>query len=723
MKHIIIIGACLLSAALLLLLTIAGADTDFFGRKYRLLIQLNIGFVLFLVVLVGYLLWSLRCKLKAGVFGSRLTLRFLLILSLMTIVPGALIYSVSIQFLGKSIDSWFDVKVDKALESSLNIGRSLLNKQLDDLNKKTRAAVPTLSRQSLALLDLKQLLELTQAQEATVLDEHGKIITFSNTDENVRSPNIPDAGVLSLARTQGTYGAIESVTGKGLYLRMIERIPFDASGIKEDIYLLQLLQLVPKEVAEDAEIVQTVYRDYEELSLSRQGLKGLYEVTLTLVLLLSFFSSIAVAFLISEQLSAPLGMLAESTRAVAQGDFSRRNLVKSNDELGVLTESFNLMTRQLEEARTTAQLNQNEVESAKTHLESILANLSSGVLVLDERFCMHTANLSAEYILQVPLIDLEGLTIEECAIRKPSLLAFVNKILEGFNSEETGDWQSQMDHFEEGLSQVLLLRGTRLPVASGGGGVVVFDDITNLLQAQRAAAWGEVARRLAHEIKNPLTPIQLSAERIQQKFAEKLNLEDAEILRRSTETIINQVRTMKAMVNAFSEYARVPELKLRLLNLNELIQEVLSLYEMKSENEKSHPLIRLLLDPNLGLIRGDSARLRQVIHNLLQNAQDALIETTEPIITVRTEMVKNHVQFSLSDNGKGFPDHVRIRAFEPYVTTKIKGTGLGLPIVKKITEEHNGTIQIENIHPRETRVSIILPAATENDLTFDYKIT
>lgn len=251
----------------------------------------------------------------------------------------------------------------------------------------------------------------------------------------------------------------------------------------------------------------------------------------------------------------------------------------------------------------------------------------------------------------------------------------------------------------------------------------MFDDITNLLQAQRAAAWGEVARRLAHEIKNPLTPIQLSAERIQQKFAEKLNLEDAKILRRSTETIINQVRTMKAMVNAFSEYARAPELKLRLLNLNELIQEVLSLYEMKSENEKSHPLIRLLLDPNLGLIRGDSARLRQVIHNLLQNAQDALIETTEPIITVRTEMVKNHVQFSLSDNGNGFPDHVKIRAFEPYVTTKIKGTGLGLPIVKKITEEHNGTVQIENIHPRETRVSIILPAATENDLTFDYKIT
>ena len=310
-----------------------------------------------------------------------------------------------------------------------------------------------------------------------------------------------------------------------------------------------------------------------------KGLKSLYGVTLTLALLLSLFSALAAAFLISERLSAPLGMLAEGTRAVAQGDFSRRHPVQSRDELGVLTESFNLMTQQLEEARTTAQRNQQEVESARAYLENILANLSSGVLVFDENLRMRTANLSAEQILKVPLSGLEGLTIEECAAREPQFDSFKTEILEGFHSGKKGEWQCQVERLRDGANQVLLLRGTRLPDVSGGGGVVVFDDITSLLQAQRTAAWGEVARRLAHEIKNPLTPIQLSAERMQHKLAQKLNDEDAQILRRSTETIVNQVEALKKMVNEFSEYARAPELEFHLLDFNGLVREVLALYE------------------------------------------------------------------------------------------------------------------------------------------------
>jgi nitrogen fixation/metabolism regulation signal transduction histidine kinase len=522
--------------------------------------------------------------------------------------------------------------------------------------------------------------------------------------------------VMHQVKTEKWHSAVESIPGKGLYLKVL--VSIGAPDMEGDIEILQLLQLVPKQLGDDAEIVQAAYRDYQELLLSREGLKSLYGVTLTLALLLSLFSALAAAFLISERLSAPLGMLAEGTRAVAQGDFSRRHPVQSRDELGVLTESFNLMTQQLEEARTSAHRHQQEVESARAYLENVLSNLSSGVLVFDENLRMRTANLSAGQILNISLSGLEGLTIEECAMREPQLSSFKTEILEGFRSGKKGEWQCQLERSRDGANQVLLLRGTRLPSVSGGGGVVVFDDVTNLLQAQRTAAWGEVARRLAHEIKNPLTPIQLSAERMQHKLARKLNNDDAQILRRSTETIVNQVEALKKMVNEFSEYARAPELEFHLLDFNGLVREVLALYEAASAAapDNPQPHIYLALAPDLPMVRGDSARLRQVIHNLLQNALDTLIGVAEPAITVRTEVAPDSVRFSVSDNGGGFPEQVRARAFEPYVTTKSKGTGLGLPIVKKIIEEHSGMIQIENIRPHGARISLILPIAGKDNL-------
>ncbi|MEK6708270.1 MAG: ATP-binding protein [Pseudomonadota bacterium] len=714
MKYIIIIGVGL-GAVMLFLLATAGANTEFFERRYQLLIALNVGFVLFLMAMVGYLLWRLRRRLKAGVFGSRLALRLLLIFSLMAILPGVLVYSVSVQFLGKSIESWFDVKVDRALEGGLNLGRTVLDNLLGELREKTQATALALSKQSaVPLPTLDQLLDRSQMQEATLFNQDGRIIAFSATDGSGLFAEMPGAAVMDQIRMQGAYSEIESIPGKGLYLRVVA--PVNGLSLEEDSRILQLLQPVPKHLAGDAEMVQAVYRDYQALSLSRQGMKELYAVTLTLALLLSLLSALAAAFLISERLSAPLGMLAEGTRAVAQGDFSRRHPVQSKDELGVLTESFNLMTQQLEEARTVTQRNQQEVESARAYLESILSNLSSGVLVFDESLRLRTANLSAEQILKVSLTGLEGLTMEECAAQAPQLRSLEAAILGGFHSGKTGEWQRQVERPGDGGNQVLLLRGTRLPHVSGGGGVVVFDDITSLLQAQRTAAWGEVARRLAHEIKNPLTPIQLSAERMQHKLAEKLDGQDAEILRRSTEIIVNQVEALKRMVNEFSEYARAPKLELHLLDINKLVQEVLALYETANVGtaEDLRPCIHLALASGLPLVRGDSTRLRQVIHNLLQNAQDTLAGVAEPAISVRTEMAQGMVRLSVSDNGAGFPDQVRARAFEPYVTTKPKGTGLGLPIVKKIIEEHSGTIQIENILPHGARISITLPITVEN---------
>lgn len=709
MKYVLIIGAGV-GAVMLFLLATAGANTEFFERKYRLLLGINIAFVAFLMIIMGFLLWRFRRRLKSGVFGSRLALRLMMVFSLMAILPGALVYAVSVQFLEKSIESWFDVKVDRALEGGISLGQTMLENLLAELQKKAQATALTLSESSNPpLLVLNELLLQSQVEEATLFNQEGKIIAFSSESNAALFPGVPNAMVMRHIRIQKAYSAVETIPDKGLYLRVVA--PVNVLSLKEDIRVLQLLQPVPVQLAKDAERVQTGYQDYQELSLSRQGLTRLYSVTLTLALLLSLFSALATASLLSERLSAPLGMLAEGTRAIAQGDYSRRHLVQSSDELGVLTESFNLMTQQLEEAQATAQHNQQEVESARAHLESILANLSSGVLVFDEQLILSKANRSAEQILQVPLISLDGSIIEGCVDNEPQLKTLVSEIRDGFNSGTAGVWQRQLTRIEEGQNQVLLIRGTRLPKISGGGGVVVFDDITNLLQVQRAVAWGEVARRLAHEIKNPLTPIQLSAERVQHKLIHKLDEEDARILRRSTETIVNQVEALKKMVNEFNQYARIPELELRQLDFNRLVREVLSLYEtahMTTDNNK-HIKINQVLASDLPMVRGDSAQLRQVLHNLLQNAQDALIESPEPVIEVKTEMVHGGLQLSVRDNGCGFPDEVRARVFEPYVTTKKKGTGLGLPIVKKIIEEHEGLIHVENLKPHGAQISIILP--------------
>ncbi|HBV21074.1 MAG TPA: PAS domain-containing sensor histidine kinase, partial [Nitrosomonas sp.] len=421
MKYVLIIGAGL-GAVMLFLLATAGANTDFFERRYQLLLIINIVFVLLFMIVVGYLLLRFRRRLKSGVFGSRLALRLLLIFSLMAILPGVLVYTVSVQFLEKSIESWFDVKVDRALESGLHLGQTMLENLLEDLQKKAKVAALTLSEPSIShVAALNELLLQSQIEEATLFNQDGKVIAFSSETNLASFPQVPSRTVMRHIRTQKVYGAIEPIADKGLYLRVLA--PVNVLSLDDDIRILQLLQSVPDYLAKNAEKVQAGYWDYQELSLSRQGLTRLYSVTLTLALLLSLFSALATASLLSENLSAPLGMLAEGTRAIAQGDYSRRHLVQSRDELGVLTESFNLMTQQLEEARAIAQHNQHEVESARAHLESILANLSSGVLVFDEHLTLIKANRSAEQILQAPLISLDGSVIDGCVEKEPQVNA------------------------------------------------------------------------------------------------------------------------------------------------------------------------------------------------------------------------------------------------------------------------------------------------------------
>jgi len=476
--------------------------------------------------------------------------------------------------------------------------------------------------------------------------------------------------------------------------------------------LLQLVQQVPMQLARDAETVQSMYQDYEELSLLRQRLKRLYGLALTLALLLALLSALVLAIVFSERLSAPLSILAAGTRAVAQGDFSQQHPVRSHDELGVLTESFNTMTTQLAEARTQVLRNQEQVEAAKAYLETILAKLSAGVLSFDGERRLRSANPSADHILGVELSALIGSQVGEWKLRDVRLAELGATIVEAIDEGGSEAWEKQIEFETPAGKKVLLLRGSTLQEGGEHGFVLVFDDITRLLQAQRYAAWGEVARRLAHEIKNPLTPIQLSAERLTHRLADKLEAQDAEMLTRATHTIVAQVAQLKGMVDAFSQYARTPETRLEALDLNKLVREVLALYESQGR------AISLELDDALPVVMGDPARLRQVLHNLLQNAEQAMVGAGRgPIVVVRTESAANGARLLVRDNGTGFPPAILARAFEPYVTTKVKGTGLGLAIVKKIVEEHNGAIEIRNVQPAGAEIAILLPAARERRRT------
>ncbi len=700
-----LIASAALGGILLFLLAAASANTPLFSEHYPLLLALNALIAAALLGLVIYQLVVLARQRRAKVFGSLLTFRLLVMFAIIAVLPGALVYTVSVQFLAKSIESWFDVRVDKALEGGLSLGRAALEAMLSDLTRKARSMALDLSDMPSAqhTMALSRLREQVGVEDALLLTAGGKVLGGASREAVKLLPSMPSAAALRQARQSRVYSAIEPQGDRGLLLRVI--VPVDSLSFAEEARLLQLTQPVPQALAEQGESVQSVYHAYKELSLSRQSLRNIYILTLTLTLLLALFSAIALAFLLSRRLSRPLAVLAEGTQAVARGDFSRRAPIMSRDELGILTQSFNSMTEQLDEARSAAEANRAQLETAKAYLESLLANLSAGVLVFDSGLVLRTINRAAENILQRDLVSLIG-TPPDRWQKLPKVAA---TLMQQFAMQTEGAWQHQIELPE----RVIVLRGSALPAASGGGYVVVFDDITQLIAAQRATAWAEVARRLAHEIKNPLTPIQLSAERLHAKLAGKLSAEDGQALERATDTIVAQVTAMKNMVDDFREYARTPAPVLEPLDINGLVTDVLALYE------QSGVQVRLRLQSGLPPVRGDRNQLRQVIHNLLQNSQDALAGSGDPRIDIATSFVPEaaggRVMLRISDNGCGFPEAIMQGAFEPYVTTKPKGTGLGLAIVKKIIDEHHGSISIVN-RPEEkgeqgAAVSISLPLA------------
>ena len=706
MRYLIAI-ATLVGASLLFLLSKASSSSEFIsGSSYTVVLILSGIFILSLIAIIANQIKKLFRNIKKDVMGSRLSMRLVISFTLMAVIPGLIVYLVSVNFLTRSIESWFNVKVESALDGGLKLGQKALDIMLTDLELKagrmalTLSSMPTTSQYA-ALSDLR---EKTGVQDATIISDQGKIIAVSSNDAESFLPALPTLIQLKQAENN-IYGKIEPIKNKGLYLRVLA--PINGAAISNERLILQILQPVPDSLTTLAESVQDVFQDYQKLSYSRDSLKVIFSITLTLVLMLAILTAVAIGFLLSRKLSEPLALLAEGTKKIAKGNFKTMLPEKGKDELGVLVRSFNSMTRQLDQATQTSENNQIRLESARSYLETVLAHLSSGVIVINDDMEIKSFNIAASKILQIDLSKNTNQLITSISNKNKLLNDFVVSIQEEIKAARSKKHFEIIKQFEikyEKNNQVLSLQITPLPQNKVKNYVLMIDDITMMIQAQRDAAWSEVARRLAHEIKNPLTPIQLSAERIKHKLGSKLNKEDTDILDKAVSTIVNQVDAMKTMVNEFSEYARAPKLNLELTDINKTIKEISHLFE------NSGIKITTTLLKGLPKIKVDINMMRQVLINLIQNAQDAMINNTKkPSIKINTNKYKNYLILSIEDNGPGFSADILKKAFEPYVTSKSHGTGLGLAIVKKIIEEHEGTIAVENIKNGGANINIQLP--------------
>jgi len=702
----LLIASASVSAIALFLLATATENTQLFARGYDTLLVINVALVGLLMLVVGGQLWRLRRNYSRGVFGSRLATRLVLLFALVAVLPGALVYAVSVQFLGRSIESWFDVRVDRALEGGLALSRNALDYLAREAtNKATQIAEQLGEATGQSALVLSRATEQLGVSEAALFSASGGVLAVAGAAGGPVSPEPPPAQATRRARLQLPYSSIDPLPAGGFQLRVV--VPVNSADRREPIRFLQVIEPVPRSLAQEIEKAEAGYRDYQEIAFTRQALERLYALTLTLTLLLALTSALGLAVVLSERFSAPLGLLAEGTRAVAQGDFTRRQPATSRDELGVLTESFNTMTSQLADAHARDEESRRAIETTRAYLESILGNLSAGVLAFDDRERLRTANPSASVILQQPIAELAGVPLSEWGRRLPSLAPFAELVAEGFRGARDGQWQREAPCAVGNLSRTLLMRGSRLP-GEPHGYIVVFDDVSELVQAQRDAAWAEVARRLAHEIKNPLTPIQLSAERLAVKLESRLEGTDQETLKRGTQTIVSQVAAMKHMVDDFAVYARQPRPgQMQAVDLSALLLDVLALYD------NLRPAVSLDLPGAPVVVQGEPTRLRQVLHNLLKNAIEAQADRDDAscAVALRAAADAGEATLTVADGGPGFPPDVLAHAFEPYVTTKAKGTGLGLAIVRKIVDEHGGRVSISNLAPHGARVAITLPLA------------
>lgn len=708
------IGLVVLIAALLLgslyLMSVATENSAAFGRLYSLLFVINLVGLIILVWLIVANMQRLLRQYRLRAMGSRLTARLVVIFVLLALAPVTVVYYFSLQFLHRGIDSWFDVRVEQGLHDALELSRTALDTRIRELLRQTQQMAVALSDlpESQLTLRLSDMREQREANELTLLTPSGHIIASSSVEVTRIVPNRPNSAILSQLRQGHPYAALDAIGDTGLAVRVVVAVA-KSDPIAEQI-ILQALYPVAQRLNILAENAQAAFADYERLSYMRGPLKFSFTVTLSLVLLLSVLTAVWAAFYAARRLVAPIRVLAVGTRAVAAGDYDRRLPLTSNDELGFLVESFNDMTRNIASARDDAARAQAQAERQRAYLEAVVGRLSSGVLTLGADGTLRTVNAAAGLILGVDMQDSAGGPLRGLLEANHYLDHFVASI-ESHLSGRAQEWREEITFFGPTGRQVLMARGAPLPNVGdmAAGHVIVFDDVTALVQAQRDAAWGEVARRLAHEIKNPLTPIQLAAERLRHKYLGTMSPADADVLDRSTHTIVQQVEVMKEMVKAFSEYARAPHLKLRPLDLNQVIGEVLELYR----GSAPQVAIDTQLDARLPEIQADPGRVSQLLHNLVKNAIEAVSDAGDGRITVTTRAIDDDgfriAELCVEDNGPGFSSGIEGRMFEPYVTTKPRGSGLGLAIVKKIVEEHGGVVQAGSVAGGGARITVRLP--------------
>ena len=682
-------------------------DGDLFGDYYTALIILNAVGIAILALLTFIQVRRLFSAFRARTLGSRLTLRFIATFAVLTLVPLAMVYYFSVQFLSRSIDSWFDVRIEKALDDALLLGRSTLEATKLEVIRQARIAgrrieLTTSSVQLYSLLD--RIRETRGFDEMSLHSSTGRILASSSNLSISLVPDAPGEQVLGKVRRDSLYAEFEPTDDGGLRLRVA--VPVSGLSVSSPSRVLQILYPLPLRYSRLGESVESASSEYDRLKYLRGPLTLSFVLSLTLITLMTLLMALWASIYLAQRMLAPLRDLAEGTRAVSLGNYDKILPVDSADELGVLVDSFNRMTQEISRAQQNALESQRRAESEHAYLDTVLTHLSAGVLSFNGAQQLRTCNTAAARILGSDLTSSIGKPINQLAAVLPGTSALFEAIQQGME-KRVPEWQREVSISGHEGRQILILSGTRVDSDElDTGHVVVFEDATELLKAQRDAAWGEVARRLAHEIKNPLTPIQLSAERIRNKYLSTLDAEQREILDRSTRTIVQQVEAMKTMVNAFSEYARPAPLQRITTDLNQLITDTVELFRSGT----TAVTLRVEPDSNLESIEIDPNSFRQVLNNLIINAQDALAGNTGTVI-IRTEYDSgtDTATLTVQDDGPGFDADQIDRIFEPYVSSKEKGTGLGLAICRRIIEEHGGTVRASNAQSAGAAVIISLP--------------
>jgi len=710
---LVLIGSGLWVAALLIMAQTVQQSAHF-SDLHPFIVGVNVAGLLVLLILIGGRLLQLVRDWRKRVVGSRLEARMVWMSATLAMAPLLLVFYFSVVFLNRGIDSWFHVEIRQGLEDALTLSRAALDLRMREYLERTRAVAARIApARTDAIRRLDELRQENEALELTLIGSNSRIIATSS--DRIGEMPSPLTDEMTMQVRQGRdYVALDPVAGGGYLVRTAVRVPLVVPG--DEMRMVQAIYPIERRLGELADTVEASYQRYGEKARLREPLKTSFTLTLTLVLLLSLFGALYGAFWAARRMVRPIQDLVAGTRAVAKGDFDLRLPLTSHDEMGILVHSFNDMTKRLARSREETRRVQQAVEAERANLSVILARLSTGVISLEADRTIRTANQAACSILGVEVEALIGKPLAQTGLASALFEQFQTACsthLEGGQSE----WREQLVLQGESTRRILMCACTALSGEdqTPSGFVIVFDDITTLLQAQRDAAWGEVARRLAHEIKNPLTPIQLSAERLRRKLLGHIDEAQGQMLDRATHTIVQQVEAMKEMVNAFSEYARAPEMDVSRFDLNQLIGEVAELYRAPGR-----PGTTLQLQP-LPEIEADRGRMRQIIHNLLANAWEALEGMPNPSVRVSTRLLDTGgptaagmpggraAEIVVEDNGPGFRPDVIGQVFDPYVTTKPKGTGLGLAIVKKIVEEHGGAIDADNVRTGGARVRIELP--------------